>query len=133
MQKVLMFATWCIPSEATRFSLKKKIYQLFKNIVLHCNAHLEPSAPSTSFWNNFSKIYKILAVFVCFRESLDLHLDHTYRLYDKLTLGWLISWTNLKKIWNPNCVHHNIVIPWHVQLNFTTHFIFLFDFYMSWT
>ena len=88
IQKVWMFATWCIPSGATRrFSLKNKIYQLFKNRVLQCINF------STSFWNNFSKIYKILAVFVCFRESLDLRLELIYMMYDKLTIGWLISWT----------------------------------------
>ena len=81
------------PLEQQEDLLLKKIYQLFKNIALRCNAPLGLSAPSASFWNNFSKIYKILAVFVCFRESLDLRLELIYMMYDKLTLGRLVSRT----------------------------------------
>ena len=81
------------PLEQQDFFLKKKIYQLFKNTVLCCNAHLGLSAHYTSFWNKFSEIYKILAVFVCFMESLNKHLELIYMIYDKLTLGQLISWT----------------------------------------
>ena len=68
----------------------KKRYISYSKI---CNPHLWPSAPSTSFWNNFSKIYKNLAVSGSFKESLDLRLELIYMMYDKLTLGRLISWT----------------------------------------
>ena len=46
---------------------------------------------STSFWNKFSKMYKILAVFVFFRECLDLRLELIYMMYDKSTLRRLVS------------------------------------------
>ena len=49
--------------------------------------------PLLAFGTCLSKIYKILAVFVSFREFLGLHLDLIYKMYDKLTLGRLISWT----------------------------------------
>ena len=47
---------------------------------------------ATGFWNSFSKIYKLLAVFLSFRESLDLRLGLIYMMYGKLTLGRLSSW-----------------------------------------
>ena len=72
------------------FLLKKDISAIQKHsTALQCARGLP--APSTSFWNNFSKIYKILVVFVCFRESLDRRLELIYVMYDKLTLGRLIS------------------------------------------
>ena len=49
--------------------------------------------PLLAFGTCLSKIYKILAVFVSFRESLDLRLDLIYMMYGRLTLGRLISRT----------------------------------------
>ena len=49
--------------------------------------------PLLAFGTFLSKIYKILAVFVSFRVSLDLRLDLIYMIYDRLTLGRLISST----------------------------------------
>ena len=55
--------------------------------------HIWGRPPLLAFGTCLSKIYKILAVFVSFRESLDLRLDLMYIMYDKLTLGRLISRT----------------------------------------
>ena len=76
IQKVWIFSSWCIPSGATRRFFLKKRCMLIKNIVRHT-------------WGRLP----LLAVFVSFRESLNLRLELIYMMYDKLTRGRLVSWT----------------------------------------
>ena len=49
--------------------------------------------PLLAFGTCLSKIYNSLAVFESFRESLDQRLDLIYMIYDRITLGRLISRT----------------------------------------
>ena len=89
-----MFATCCIPSEATRrFFLKKKkdisVIQKYSTAVMHAWGSLPLLPVFGTIFQNYTKILQFLS----FRESLDLRLELIYIMYDKLTLGQLISWT----------------------------------------
>ena len=89
-----MFATCCIPSEATRrfFFLKKKdisVIQKYSTAVMHAWGSLPLLPVFGTIFQNYTNILQFLS----FRESLDLRLELIYIMYDKLTLGQLISWT----------------------------------------
>ena len=80
------------PLEQQEDFFKKKdisVIEKYSTAVMHTWGRL----PLLPVWNNFSKIYKTVAVFVSFRESLDLRLELIYMMYGKLTLGRLIYWT----------------------------------------
>ena len=77
------------PQLHLNFQKKISVKENYSTVVVHTWARL----PLLAFGTCLSKIYKILALFVSFREYLDLRLDLIYITCDRLTLGRFISRT----------------------------------------
>ena len=77
------------PQLHLNFQKKISVKENYSTVVVHTWARL----PLLAFGTCLSKIYKILALLVSFREYLDLRLDLIYITCDRLTLGRFISRT----------------------------------------